>query len=319
MHNTFNFQTAKEGIDLVDYLASLGHRPARQSGNDYWYLSPLHEEKNASFKINRSRQLWYDHSLGKGGDLVAFAKEYYRCDYKEVLQKFSEHLHIPDNIPNKKAANTEEQKVATTDAHSDDRRIYIIVGRPIQAGFLKAYIHSRKIPFSVAAKYCKEVEFTLKSKKFIALGFKNDAGGYELRNKNFKASSSPKAPTVIQLNENSKPAHEGELAVFEGLFSFLSFMKLIESKELFVEKPDTVLVLNSLSFLDKSRQTVISYGHIDLYLDNDTAGDKATSAALSWGENLTDRRYLYDGFKDLNVYICEQKSLQESYHKAARV
>lgn len=58
-------------MDLVDYLFSLGHQPVKIRGNDYWYISPLRNEKTASFKINRKLNVWYDHSLQKGGNLGA--------------------------------------------------------------------------------------------------------------------------------------------------------------------------------------------------------------------------------------------------------
>ena len=32
-------------IDLVDYLYSLGYQPEKIKNHDYWYLSPLREEK----------------------------------------------------------------------------------------------------------------------------------------------------------------------------------------------------------------------------------------------------------------------------------
>jgi hypothetical protein len=49
--------------DLVDYLAFLGHRPQKVRNEDYWYLSPLREEKTASFKVNRKKNVWYDHGV----------------------------------------------------------------------------------------------------------------------------------------------------------------------------------------------------------------------------------------------------------------
>ena len=57
-------------IDLVNYLEKLGHRPQKIRSNDYWYLSPLREEKTPSFKVNRKMNVWYDHDMGKGGTLV---------------------------------------------------------------------------------------------------------------------------------------------------------------------------------------------------------------------------------------------------------
>ncbi len=40
-------------IDMVEYLEKIGYQPQKISNNDYWYLSPLREEKEASFKVNR--------------------------------------------------------------------------------------------------------------------------------------------------------------------------------------------------------------------------------------------------------------------------
>jgi len=50
-------------IDMVDYLSALGHRPQKVRNSDYWYLSPL---------VNRSLNIWYDHGIGKGGNLIDF-------------------------------------------------------------------------------------------------------------------------------------------------------------------------------------------------------------------------------------------------------
>ena len=76
-------------MDLVDYLYSLGYQPQKIRGSDYWYLSPFRDEKEPSFKINRNKNVWYDHGIGKGGKLVDFAMEFYRCDVSEALQKIS--------------------------------------------------------------------------------------------------------------------------------------------------------------------------------------------------------------------------------------
>jgi DNA primase len=74
-------------IDLVEYLAKLGHYPAKISMDDYWYLSPLRVEKTASFKVNRKMNLWFDHGTGIGGNLIDFGKLYHRCAVQELLNK----------------------------------------------------------------------------------------------------------------------------------------------------------------------------------------------------------------------------------------
>ena len=45
-------------------VSSVIRLPAKKiNNNDYWYLSPLRNEKEASFKINRSKNTWYDHGI----------------------------------------------------------------------------------------------------------------------------------------------------------------------------------------------------------------------------------------------------------------
>ena len=37
--------------DMVQYLSRLGFEPKKIYRQDYWYLSPLRDEKTASFKL----------------------------------------------------------------------------------------------------------------------------------------------------------------------------------------------------------------------------------------------------------------------------
>ena len=76
-------------IDIVEYLEKLGYQPQKIRNNDYWYLSPLRDEKTASFKVNRKLNAWYDHGIGKGGNMIDFGIMYHRCSIPELLQKLS--------------------------------------------------------------------------------------------------------------------------------------------------------------------------------------------------------------------------------------
>src|SRR6266496_5359974 len=77
-------------IDLVDYLFSLGFQPQKIRNNDYWYLSPLREEKEASFKVNRRLNVWYDFGTGKGGDFIDFGVLYHHSTIPELLQRLKQ-------------------------------------------------------------------------------------------------------------------------------------------------------------------------------------------------------------------------------------
>ena len=124
----------------------------------------------------------------------------------------------------------------------------------------------------IAKEYCKEVSFKLKDKNFFAIGFQNDSQGYELRCKYFKGSSSPKDVTLIKNNAD-------KLLLFEGFIDFLSWFNC---KLFFTGKHD-YLILNTLSFLNRSKSVIKGYPEVLLFLDNDEAGKRATAELIAAG------------------------------------
>jgi DNA primase len=64
----------------------LGYNPVKVTNADHWYRSPLREENEPSFKVNRKLNLWFDHGLGKGGNLIDFGILYNNCTASELLQ-----------------------------------------------------------------------------------------------------------------------------------------------------------------------------------------------------------------------------------------
>lgn len=282
---------AANSIDMVDYLASLGYRPTKVNGHSYWYLSmlPGRSEGNASFKVNRKRNQWYDFGDGIGGSFVDFGIRYHRCSVSELLEKLSrisgDSLEIVSRPP---SSISQEQ----------DHKLFILDDRLIASPKLIHYLESRQIPLDVARHYCREVVFGFKEKTYYAVGFKNDQGGYEIRNEYFKSSSSPKGIRFIDQGADN-------VSVFEGFFDFLSFVSL--SKE---QRPNLTnfLVLNSLSFFEKARPMMEKYEQINLYLDNDASGVKVAQGAVLYSDRYKDCCNLYKGHKDLNEFICRMGS-----------
>ncbi|MDP1973965.1 MAG: CHC2 zinc finger domain-containing protein, partial [Sediminibacterium sp.] len=74
-------------MDMVEYLRKLGWLPIKIRTDDYRYLSPLRVEKTPSFKVNRKLNVWYDHGLQQGGNLVDFGILFYKCTVSELMQK----------------------------------------------------------------------------------------------------------------------------------------------------------------------------------------------------------------------------------------
>ena len=287
-------------LDLVDYLLGLGHQPKKIRGNDYWYLSPLRQENTASFKVNRKMNVWYDHGLGQGGTLIDFGLLYHKCTVKELLEKLGDG-QIPNISFHPQPLDRAGEKKET---NRNAGKIKILSAGNIADPFLIEYLNERKIPLEIASQYCQQVFFELYKKQRVAIGFKNENGGYELRSADFKGSSSPKEPRIIQ-NNGTK-----QLLVFEGFFSFLSYLALQKAEpEKFSEMPKMqadFLVLNSIAFFEKSRKRMEQYQHVHLFLDRDKMGNQSTQKALQWSDKYKDQSHQYEQYKDLNDFLQKQ-------------
>ncbi len=270
-------------LDMVDYLSSIGYEPTKVKGNSYWYLSPLRNERTPSFKINRNRNRFYDFGEGWGGNLIDFGAHYYNCTVSDFLESFQSGLSFQRPLVSRKKEIVDEAP-----------KIIILGSDRIKAPALLSYLYSRKIPLGIAAQYCVEVRYQIGKKTYYAIGFKNDNGGYEIRNKYFKGSSSPKSITTI-CNGHEK------LSIFEGFFDFLSFQVLPINVG---QESSDFLILNSLSFFEQVSPFMESYLSVDLYLDNNKAGRNYTCLALPRSTCYTDKSDLYKNHEDLNDMLC---------------
>ncbi len=294
---------AKE-IDLVDFLKQLGYLPNKIKGDDYWFLSPFRNEKDSSFKVNRKFNVWYDHGMGKGGNLIDFGLLFYKVSVSELLEKlnlntFSFHQPI-GNISQKNNAG-EKEKIKV-----------INVRQSIAFLTLNEYLKARRIPLRIAEAFCKEIDFKLYDKKHTAIGFKNNAGGYELRNEYFKGSSSPKDITLFKHNVSK------EILIFEGFFNFLSWQTINQKDILLPKLQPNFIVLNSLSFFEKAKEVMEKYPSIHLYLDLDTSGMKITKEALSISRKYIDESYKYKNHKDLNEYLMKEYKMETPAQRIGR-
>jgi len=302
----FNCKIANQ-INLVNYLETLGHEPLKIKNQDYWYLSPFRNENTPSFKVNQKLNLWYDHGLGKGGNVVDFGIEYFRCTVFEFLQllngcSISSGINLLLKNENRQSSN---QRIADKKKDNLLDKIIIVDVRTLENRFLMTYLDKRSISQEIARQHCKEVDFCLNNRKYTAIGFQNISGGYELRNENFKGSSSPKDITFIDAQAKS-------VVVFEGFFDYLSY-KMMNQKS--VNLQTNFLILNSLSFFKKSMELMEKHERVDLYLDRDTGGIKCTNEALqSDSIKYIDQSFLYEQKKDLNELLNQEQQVKRGHN-----
>ncbi len=261
-------------------LAKLGHFPTRSTEKEAWFLSPFRPETQASFKVSKKLNRWYDHGAGKGGNVIDLICQINKSSVRVAL-RFLEQGQTSFFFQQQPPVGTQK-----------DTGLKILHARPIQHYGLLNYLFERKISISTASTICREVHYLHKGRRYFAIGLKNDSGGWELRNKYYKNSSSPKDITHIK-NGN------GKLIVTEGMFDLLSILE--GTKESNSEYD--FLVLNSTAFVSKAIEIMKGYLQIDLYLDNDPNGRRTTQNLLAHSNNCLDKSSLYEGYKDMNEWL----------------
>lgn len=277
------FAEIKE-LPIQDYLKANGHQPVKIKLGSAWYQSPLRQEKTPSFKVDLNRNLWFDFGTGEGGNLFSLVKKMCNCTSSEV----GEHLNV--SIP---SVTTRQMK-----PRDESGKILIKTLEPLGHQALFGYLKTRRITMSFAKLFLKEAKYTVHGKEYFALAFRNDLGGYELRNAFFKTGSSPKYFTTITGDDPS------QLNIFEGFMDFLSSCSYYGRLPRF-----RTIVLNSLSFLPKIESEIISSTVVNLFLDNDLAGMKASDKVKFMHGRVKDwAPVLYPDHKDFNDFLVNRKN-----------
>ncbi|MBO1363238.1 toprim domain-containing protein [Prevotella sp. A2931] len=276
-------------IKLQDFLAAMGCKPVKQYGVNLMYLSPLRTEKHASFKVNTEINQWYDFGIGRGGNIIALAELLYNSSDVSYL------IHqIERNAPSSVSGSLPTVKPTTPQNSFEHLQVL-----PITHPALIKYLEERCIDIETARTVCKELHFDTRGKHYFGIGFPNIAGGYEIRNPFFKGCIAPKDISHFYAEEPKKICF-----VFEGFIDFLSFMTLRRKENDGLKRQD-YLVLNSVSNIQKALERLSQYDSVQCFLDNDNAGRNAYLQLSKELENsVVDASTLYNGYKDLNEYLC---------------
>ena len=283
-------------IKLQDFLASMGCKPVKQYGVNLMYLSPFRTEKHASFKINTEINQWYDFGIGRGGNIIDLAELLYKSSDVSYL------IHqIERNVPSSVSVSLPTAKPIIPQNSFEHLQVF-----PLIHPALIKYLEERCIDIETARVVCKELHFDTRSKHYFGIGFPNIAGGYEIRNPFFKGCIAPKDISHFYAEEPKNVCF-----VFEGFMDLLSFMTLRRKENDGLKRQD-YLVLNSVSNIQKALERLSQYDSVRCFLDNDEAGRNAyLQLSKELGKPVTDASTLYNGFKDLNEYLCAESKHSE--------
>ena len=278
-----------KSIPLATFMSQLGYFPVKTQGYRLWYKSPLRQEHTASFKVQADINCWYDFGIGKGGNIIDLAAELYQSnDLRYLMDCIARCVSVS---PPQTVASSSPQR------HSAPSFTDIEV-LPLRHHALVAYLQERGIPAQIAVKHCKQIHYSCRGKRYYAVGFANESGGYETRNKYFKGCIAPKDISLRRIRDGPT----NDVAVFEGFIDYLSAITLG-----IIQGTDAI-ILNSVSNVGKAIPYLRDYSTIHCYLDNDDAG-KSTFAAISAElDNVIDCSTFYSQFNDLNEFLTQSKN-----------
>ena len=281
-----NCEEVKEKISIRMVLESVNLFPVKENRKTAFYFALDREEKIPSLSVDFVKNKAFDFGTGKSYDVISIVQQMNQCSVSEALKYLETFdFSIHNEFQNEGTKQYKEYKILNV--------------REIQHPALVQYLKSRKV--YEQKELVKEIEYELNGKKYFGVGFFNNSGGVEIRNKYSKICLGKKDVTLLKNELNSF----NEILIFEGFFDYLTFKNLEKNEN----SNSDYIILNSTSMLFKVEETLKKYDKISLFLDNDKNGNATKKAILKKYENVEDCSLIYRGFKDLNEWFCSKEDL----------
>ena len=276
-----NCEEVKEKISIRMVLESFNLFPVKENRKTAFYFALDREEKIPSLSVDFVKNKAFDFGTGKSYDVISIVQQMNQCSVSEALkylEKFD--FSVENEFHNEEPMQQKEYKILNV--------------REIQHPALIQYLKSRKV--YEQKDLVKEIEYELNRKKYFGIGFFNNSGGVEIRNKYSKMCLGKKDVTLVE-NQSS------EICIFEGFFDYLTFRNLEKKENL----SSDYLILNSTAMLFKVEELLKVYDKIFLFLDNDSNGELAKSKIQNQYKNVEDCSLIYQNFKDLNEWFVNDR------------
>ena len=281
-------------ISIKGYLIKLQIFPTKEMGYYGMYRCPFRDDNDPSMKVDYAKNLWFDHGTGMGGTLIDLVMKIEQCSEYDAIITLEKEQYSFDFF-------SFQGNTLATSTEVSIKKI-----QPLQNKALLDYVCiERKISVEIAKRYLQEIYYSVKDKSYFSIAFKNNGGGYELRNAYFKNCVAPKEITTIRNSDETNVV----CLVFEGFMDFLSYQTLKKQ----IEPIDgDVIILNSTSLLNHVIEMLPAYNHLSCFLDNDNAGCQALGILQKkYGHLILDQSIHYREYNDLNDFLCGKKMKQK--------
>ncbi|MGJ1283726.1 hypothetical protein ACR78B_01755 [Sphingobacterium spiritivorum] len=253
-------------MTLVTLLKALGHEPVSINGDEFQYASVFGKRTNNKvvLTVNQQFKSWFDSSLGKGGNLMDFARTYWPHLSPERIEEKLREIQLQSAkkdrpLRKRKATKIPDYHVARTRPLGYNNEVTDFL---MESGLWElADLNIREVYYYV-------IDQKGNRKDFCAAGWMNENGGWEVRAQNYTGCIGTKGMTFIS-------ASETVLAIFP---EYVDYLKRRNDKHLHYA---SVLILNHPDFLSAALKRASHFEKVLLYIDETRNGYQSATEAFT--------------------------------------
>ena len=246
--------------DIVELISS--YIEVKRAGSAFKALCPFHNEKSPSFNLNPARQTFHCFGCGKGGDAIAFVREYENLPFSDAVRKLAGRsgITIVEEQSTPEADQARRVRGRLLDVHREAAEfMHTLLMRSPDAQHARDYLKSRGFGAEMAKRWTvgwmpenQDVFLTwARSKKFTGRELVN-AGLAAQRDEN-----NPRSGLYVRFRDRLMFSIRNEIGDVIGF----SGRQLREDKRSgkYVNSPETALFRKSniLFALDRAKKPIL--------------------------------------------------------------
>ncbi|WP_286897402.1 MULTISPECIES: hypothetical protein [Sphingobacterium] len=256
-------KSGEEIISIKSLLNHLGFSPVESNEKESFYSNIFisNSLKPKSFKLDHALDVWFDKSIGKGGNIIDFGKLYWPNlevhALHEKLSSFSEKKEFHYMFPVNEKPRRKRRPVKLPHYQIERIRQLGITSE------VSAFLQEAGL-WEIADSNLVEVHYYVRDEKgkrrdFCAAGWPNENGGWEVYAKNFKSCIGSKGMSIFQASTRN-------ITIFQ------EFTDYLKNRDKLYALYSSILVLNYPQFLSAAIKRVSKYKNITFYIDEKREG-----------------------------------------------
>lgn len=264
---SYKSNTPSNGLpDLVSLLKALGHEPVLINGDEFGYASVFGKRTNNKIvlTVNQQFKSWFDSSLGKGGNLMDFARTYWPLLSSGRIEEKLREIQAQSAKKNRRL----RKRKATKIPHYQIERARPLGYKNEVTDFLMESGLWELADLNIREVYYYVIDQKGNRKDFCAAGWMNENGGWEVRAQNYTGCIGTKGMTFISVSGSV-------LAIFP---EYVDYLKRRNDNHLHYA---SVLILNHPDFLSAALKRASHFERVLFYIDETRDGYQLATEAFT--------------------------------------